>query len=231
MGWRYLNLAHALAFVGLSPTYTPDNLLNGFIEEHDLHVEASEIEQLREIGVETGQGAYLQCIQWALLVISSAPEADENDTSYVHFMKVHAMQNEILLFRRSIAALCAYHFQVIPYMYTHMISLVSTLYLLTFAVLKGAEFSPDASIAFGFMFPVLSLSLMTLSCVGLLEVGSTIANPWGGELEDFAVFHFLDSAAAHTRSLVETSKQHYLARQRRSGESESSPCPLPTIVA
>ena len=108
--WRYLNLAHVLAFVGLSPTYTPDNLLNGFIEEHDLHVEASEIEQLREIGVEAGQGAYLQCIQWALLVISSAPEARETDTSYVHFMKVHEMQNEILLFRRSIAALYAYHF-------------------------------------------------------------------------------------------------------------------------
>ena len=113
--WRYLNLAHVLAFVGLSPTYTPDNLLNGFIEEHDLHVEASEIEQLREIGVEAGQGAYLQCIQWALLVISSAPEARETDTSYVHFMKVHEMQNEILLFRRSIAALYAYHFQVTPY--------------------------------------------------------------------------------------------------------------------
>ena len=168
--WRYLNLAHVLAFVGLSPTYTPDNLLNGFIEEHDLHVEASEIEQLREIGVEAGQGAYLQCIQWALLVISSAPEAHESDTSYVHFMKVHAMQNEILLFRRSIAALYAYHFQVIPYVYTHMISLVSTLYLITFAVLKGAEFAPDATIAFGFVFPVLSLSLITLSCVGLLEV-------------------------------------------------------------
>ena len=95
-----------------------------------------------------------------------------------------------------------------------MISLVSTLYLLTFAVLKGAEFSPDASIAFGLVFPLLSLSLVTLSCVGLLEVGSTMANPWGGELEDFAVFHFVDSAAIHTRSLVETSKQH-MARQRR----------------
>jgi len=211
--WRYLNLAHALAFVGLSPTYTPDNLLNGFIEGHDLHLETSEIEQLRKIGVEAGQGAYLQCIQWALLVISAAPEADENDTSYIHFMKVYAMQNEILLFRRSIAALFAYHFQVIPYAYTHMISLVSTIYLLTFAVLKGAEFSPDASIAFGFIFPVISLSLTTLSCVGLLEVGSTITNPWGGELEDFAVFHFLDSAALHTRSLVETSKLH-MPRQR-----------------
>ena len=41
-----------------------------------------------------------------------------------------------------------------------------------------------------------------------------MANPWGGELEDFAVFHFVDSAAIHTRSLVETSKQH-MARQRR----------------
>ena len=168
--WRYLNLAHVLAFVGLSPTYTPDNLLNGFIEEHDLHVEASEIAQLREIGVEAGQGAYLQCIQWALLVISSAPEAHEDDPSHVHFMKVHAMQNEILLFRRSIAALYAYHFQVIPYVYTHMISLVSTLYLLIFAVLKGAEFSPDTNVAFGLVFPLLSLSLMTLSCIGLLEV-------------------------------------------------------------
>ena len=36
--------------------------------------QASEIQALREIGVEAGQGAYLQCIQWALLVISSAPE-------------------------------------------------------------------------------------------------------------------------------------------------------------
>ena len=60
---------------------------------------------------------------------------------------------------------------------------------------------------------------MMLSCVGLLEVGSTIATLWEGELEDSAVFHFLDSAAIHPRSLVETSK-HHMARQRRSRERE-----------
>ena len=46
---------------------------------------------------------------------------------------------------------------------------------------------------------------MTISCIGLIEVGSTLANPWGGELEDFCVLHFIDSAAVHTRSLVHSS--------------------------
>ena len=53
-----------------------------------------------------------------------------------------------------------------------------------------------------------------------------MANPWGGELEDFAVFHFVDSAAIHTRSLVETSKQH-MARQRRRSTGGGAPSSSP----
>lgn len=53
-----------------------------------------------------------------------------------------------------------------------------------------------------------------------------MANPWGGELEDFAVFHFVDSAAIHTRSLVETSKQH-MARQRRRSAGGGAPSSSP----
>lgn len=204
--WRYLNLAHVLAFIGLSPTYTAENLLNGFIKEHRLDVSKDELSQLRVIGIEVGQGAYLQAVQWALSVISEASEGDQTESRHVHFMKVHSMQNEILLFRRSMSALYAYHFQVIPYVYTHMISLVSVLYLLSYAVLKGTAFAPGTSVALGLVFPLLSLLLVTISCIGLIEVGSTLANPWGGELEDFAVFHFVDSACVNTRSMV-ASKQ------------------------
>ena len=204
--WRYLNLAHVLAFVGLSPTYTADNLLHGFIKEHSLDISREELQQLKVIGVEAGQGAYLQSVQWALSLISEASEGDHTESRHVHFMKVHSMQNEILLFRRSMAALYAYHFQVIPYVYTHMISLVSALYLCSYAVLKGTAFAPGTSVALGLVFPLLSLVLVTISCIGLIEVGSTLANPWGGELEDFAVFHFVDSACVHTRSMVASSQ-------------------------
>lgn len=204
--WRYLNLAHVLAFIGLSPTYSANNLLHGFIKEHNLDVAKEEMQQLRMIGVELGQGAYLQAVQWALSVISHASEGDHTDSRHVHFMKLHSMQNEILLFRRSMAALYAYHFQVIPYVYTHMISLVSALYLLSYAVLKGTAFAPGTSIATGLVFPLLSLLLAIIACIGLIEVGSTLANPWGGELEDFAVFHFVDSACVHTRSMVASSQ-------------------------
>ena len=221
--WAYLNLAHVLAFVGLSPTYTGGNLLDGFVKEHELQISASELNQLRAIGVESGQGAYLQVVQWALLVISAASERE--DGTGVHFMKIHSMENEILLFRRSCAALYAYHFQVIPYVYTHMISLVSALYLVTYAVLKGTAFTPDSSLAFGLAFPFLSLLLMTISCIGLIEVGSTLANPWGGEFEDFCVLHFIDSAAVHTRSLVHSSLRGKSAR------SESAVSPVtPSVV-
>ena len=40
---------------------------------------------------------------------------------------------------------------------------------------------------------------MCCSCIGLIEVGTTLANPFGSEPEDFAVFTFIEAATCNAK--------------------------------
>ena len=77
--------------------------------------------------------------------------------------------------------------QVLPFIYTHLVSLMCTLYLLFNAFIKGVYFEPGASYTFGLILPLCSMLTTTLAVFGLLEVGDTILDPFGCDPEDFTV--------------------------------------------
>ena len=58
--------------------------------------------------------------------------------------------------------MCA-HPQVLPYIYSHLISMSCTIYLCVSSFLKGLAFSPDASYAFGLCLPLTSTCLLYTS--------------------------------------------------------------------
>ena len=45
-------------------------------------------------------------------------------------------------------------FQVIPYSYVHLVSMLANWYCLVYAVTKGRVFGPDADLFFGFFLPI-----------------------------------------------------------------------------
>ena len=80
-----------------------------------------------------------------------------------------------------------YPLAVIPFVYSHLVSTGSFLYLLGLAVLKAAAFRPEETVFNGIIMPLSSFLIALVTMIGLIEIGSAIANPWGTDPEDFAV--------------------------------------------
>ena len=73
--WRYTNLAHVTAMIGLSPAYTKQNLFDQFVEEGHLFEPEDKPERAllerTKIG-DTGMRASQACISWAMSVVAEA---------------------------------------------------------------------------------------------------------------------------------------------------------------
>ena len=109
------------------------------------------------------------------------------------------LQAEINHIGISIKRLFAYRYQVLPYIYTHLVSLSCALYLICFAFLMGTRFSMDASIAFGLVYPLLYVTVQIVTTFGLIEVGETILDPFGSDPEDYALLHFVEVTVVPSR--------------------------------
>ena len=65
-------------------------------------------------------------------------------------------------------------YQVLPFIYTHLVSFSCAVYLVINAFIKALYFQPDATITFGLVMPLLNVFTSTLTIFGLLEVGDTL---------------------------------------------------------
>ena len=92
---------------------------------------------------------------------------------------------------------------MIPFAYSHLVSFGSFSYLLFLAVAKAVRFTPEADYLSGLVLPCASFAIMTITAIGLIEIGQAISDPWGNDPEDFAVPRFLHATAKMTRLLIE----------------------------
>ena len=67
-------------------------------------------------------------------------------------------------------------------------------------------------------------TILTFSIFGLLEIGTVISNPFGGDLEDFPVSHFCKSAAVKSRDCVMAPHWEDLVEDPPLPEREASRC-------
>lgn len=93
--------------------------------------------------------------------------------------------------------------QVLPFIYTHLVSALSTFYLMVTAFLIGLYFQPGEPVVFTMCLSIIGLFVAILSTFGLLEVGSTILDPFGEDPEDFALTHFVEYAMGVSREAIE----------------------------
>ena len=68
---------------------------------------------------------------------------------------------------------------MLPFIYTHLVSMCCTVFLLFNAFLKGLYFQVGETYTFGCVLPGCNVLLATLAVFGLLEVGDTILDPFG----------------------------------------------------
>ena len=88
---------------------------------------------------------------------------------------VHASINkEVFEIGDALKKIFAASFQVLPFLYTHMVSLSCTVYLLGSAFLRGCAFTPEADLPGGLIIPIVYVVLTNLTIYGLLCVGDTL---------------------------------------------------------
>tara|TARA_B110001452_G_scaffold67441_1_gene54283 strand:- start:173 stop:2179 length:2007 start_codon:yes stop_codon:yes gene_type:complete len=93
-------------------------------------------------------------------------------------------------------------YQVLPYIYTHLVSLSCMIYLVASAFIKGAQCEVDESKFTSILLPSLAVLLQTITVIGLLEIGAILANPLSPAKEAFAICHLLNFTCANSLSVV-----------------------------
>ena len=174
--WRYLNMLHASAYCGLTTSLTLYNFFlpvcrrHHFLGEGEMGTE--ELEAIRKIEFDDikGSRACSMFAVWCFEVIKGETMRSSDISPPVH-ARMQAVVQELT---DHIKNLFAYRFQVLPFIYTHLVSMSSTIYLLFTAFTKGQYFDKDADYGYGIILPCLGVLMITLATYGLLEVGSLI---------------------------------------------------------
>jgi len=195
--WRYLNLMHASAYCGLTDYLNEANFFLPLCEKHGLlgtipDIREEELDALHRVGLDNnGARACNMYEVWALELVREEVYRKGARVS----PPIHArLQSEVTDIGDHVKKLFAYRYQVLPFIYTHLVSALSTFYVLSDAVVKGLQFAPDEYVVFSLLVPFIGLLIVTLATFGLLEVGNTILDPFGGDAEDFALLHFVEYA-------------------------------------
>ena len=175
-------MQHCIAYCGLTDGYNLDNFFHPLCEKYGLlglgEDRKEEEELLGQVDLDDeGLRACAMYEVWALDIIKSEVSVTPSFTPPVH-AQINA---EVVNIGNSIKRLYAYAYQVLPFIYTHLVSASCTLYLMFNAFLKGLAFQPGETITFGFAMPLCNVFLTTLAVFGLLEVGDTILDPFGNE--------------------------------------------------
>ena len=173
--WRYLNMLHVSAYCGLTTSLTLDNFFLPVCERHHLlgegDMRAEELASIHKIQLdEKGSRACSMFAVWCFEVIKGETMRSSDISPPVH-ARMQAVVQELT---DHIKNLFAYRFQVLPFIYTHLVSMSSTIYLLFTAFTKGQYFDKDADYGYGIILPCLGVLMITLATYGLLEVGSLI---------------------------------------------------------
>lgn len=219
--WRYLNLLHAAAYCGLTNSYNHDNFFYPLIEKYGLAgtgvQKEIETRDLKAIDIDE-QGLTAVTMYQALTLDLIRENASASKTMAP---PIHAQLNaQIVDIGDCIKQLYSYSYQVLPFIYTHLVSLTCCVYLIFNAFIKGLYFQPRASYTFGFIMPLANVFTVTLAMFGLLEVGDTILDPMGCDPEDFAILHLVEWTCVSSLDAI--------AIKRRANDKKNKPPPSPT---
>eukprot|EP01034_Spumella_vulgaris_P030602 gene30602-37845_t len=188
---RYLNAAHLLGYVGLSAVYNDENFFDPMNADLQLLTD-SEVSRVKEIGTDTGGSAYREVIGWCLEIIY---HHFHTDPDLLDVNTMDRMVDELLTFRGKVGALFDYDDQPIPFVYVHLLTLLTEIYLPLFAYSTAVNTKNDLE-------GVLVLFLAAIYTLGLVAIGRALMDPYGNDTMDFSVMTYITSTMLSTRRLM-----------------------------
>ena len=191
--WRYLNLLHAAAYCGITASATQSNFFDPLRMKYGLEGEGynrdEEEKLIKALDIDgNGMRVCSLYLVWSFEVVQGeAVRGSIGEATQTY------LQGEIAKIGVSIQRLYAYRYQVMPFVYTHLVSFACFIYLGCSGFLSGFQFGPESSWTFGLGVPAAFYAIKIFTTFGLFEVGEVILDPFGDDPEDFALLHFVES--------------------------------------
>ena len=250
--WRYINLLHIAAYCGLTAELSESNFFMPIVEKYGLlgegKVRAEEEAVIKRIGLdENGSRACSMFEVWVMEIVKGEAKRarleDPRDSNYDLTPPIQARLHLVLSqIGVSIKRLFSYRYQVMPFIYTHLVSLSCFVYrtlvhsnsahhaphpsvdprvcvpraaVFAEAFISGVRFKPSASVSFGLIFPLIFVLAKIISTFGLIVVGETILDPFGTDPEDFALLHFIEVTVTSSHEAIEIEASLKRAKDRQ----------------
>lgn len=112
-------------------------------------------------------------------------------------MEQYSLEQQMLSLRGKLGGLYDYDFQPVPFAYWNIASWLNAIYLPLLSYTIGYHYHAEAYIAW------VGVVLISFSLLGLSYLASMMAKPYGSEIYDFDVYHFLNFTCKASRKLLE----------------------------
>ena len=198
---RYMNAAHAAAYVGLNDTYTSQNFF-AHLNAKYRWLSAAEMERIvHELRMDhNGPSVCHEVTEWCLHDVDTAhKEGLLGEKDYV------ALRDKITQFRCAVDTIYDYCDQPIHFFYIHFLVLLSALYLPLFAITQAlkAGTGDDTHWLSDFLSGVI-VFLQAIFVIGLRMLGRKMIDPYGSDLEDLSVLHYIQIAWDRSHGVFST---------------------------
>lgn len=175
---RYLNVAHIVAYTGMTELYAESNLLVPMVEEFNL-LTRKELELIRSFDSDDdGKGALACIVYWAHDVIRQSAKAGEIPTKARANITQH-----IELFRQTMFLMFSYQELSVPFNYIHLVELLSTIYCPLFAMAISLRNVTDV----GMLADLLVITIVNIFIYGVYRIARKLQDAIGGDVEDLSV--------------------------------------------
>jgi hypothetical protein len=196
---RYMNAVHIAGYVGLSTTYTFENF---FEPENQMNrvLTPTECERIRKIDMNKGGSAYRELVTWCIAEITTAQKEGLIDGRLAY-----QYRELILRLRGSLGALYDHDDQRVSFYNVHLLALLSAIYLPLFAITAAldAGMGEDAYWVTDLVTGLVVL-LQVMFVTGLRVLADLMSDPYGDDLNDLSVMHYINFTWTMSRRMLET---------------------------
>lgn len=197
---RWLQSSYLLSFVGLSVAYERDNFFLPLSEKYQLLTKL-ELERLNEIGADSGGIAYREVLSWVTDEVAALGKERIMPDKICD-----SMWKEIIRTAENLAAMFDYEDQPIPFVYVHLTYIMALAYLPLLAYCLALSVPPEFQSTGVELLGFLTIFLSCLFVLGLRDLGHILQDPFGDDLQDMSVMHYVTDTIDMSRRLLKGSQ-------------------------
>jgi len=214
---RILNAAHVAGYVGMSRTYSKKEFFDNLNKIHQF-LSIQELERINALDMDHGPDAFHELVGWCMQDIETAFQENRIDAR-----EKSALKDKTIQFRDAMDGLYDYTDQPVHFFYIHFLCLLSTIYLPLFAAENAFNAGSGEYVRWSWdILAGLTVLVQAIVVIGLRLLGQKMSDPFGDDLEDLSVLHYVTDAwkksssmlASKCPSKVSLETEHELAKAR-----------------